>query len=73
MTVKDLMDFLKNVKPDMPVILAGGLLTEGSDYDILAMAQEVEYVPDRWGHVSDCFREGAPPNAKPCVVLWPEF
>jgi len=70
MTVKDLMDFLKDAKPDMPVVLAKD--SEGSDYDILGMAQEVEYVPDRFGRVSNCFREDAPPNARPCVVLWPE-
>jgi len=69
MTVKDLMEFLKDSNPDLPVILSKD--GEGNDFRKMHMVQEAAYVEQKWGGADVYNQEDAPKDAKPCLVLWP--
>lgn len=69
MTVKDLMEFLKDTNPELPVILSKD--GEGNDFRKMHMVQEAAFVPHKFGHMEVHNQEDAPDGAKPCVVLWP--
>lgn len=69
MTVKELMSFLKDSNPNLPVILSKD--PEGNGFNTMNLMQEARFVPDKWGRVEVYNEEDSPKNAKPCVVLWP--
>jgi hypothetical protein len=70
MKVKDLMEFLKESNPELPVVLSQD--PEGNGFHGMGLAQEATFVPEKWGRVEVYNQEHAPKGAKPCVVLWPE-
>jgi hypothetical protein len=71
MTVKELIEFLKEANQDLPVILSKD--GEGNGFKNVYLVQEAVFVPKKYGAVEVYNQddEDAPNGAKPCVVLWP--
>jgi len=71
MTIRELIEKLKTLDPDIPVIMSSD--SEGNAHSKITDADASHYVPASFGCVDLIHPDDLSdyPEAEPCVCLWP--